>query len=200
MKKIVSRYSLSCVLGLVAFVPLAGMLSPASSSSQPISSAAPELSLMPLSQSLNQKQVPLRPSSSAQRYTSPNYQITLGYPKNWQPTQGYEERFSGSDGFFQVTAAQSSTLQDACNSTAQHRLKPYGNRPQVQRLQIKGRPACLILPSADQDRAMERMATLIVRYSRPIRVKTGTYNHFVLNANKEHIRQIANTLRFTMPR
>ena len=199
MKKIVSRYSLSCVLGLVAFVPLAGMVSPASSSSQPISSAAPELSLMPLSQSLNQKQVPPRPASSTQRYTSPTYHVTLGYPKNWQPTEGYEARFSGSNGFFQVTAAQSATLQEVCNSTAQHRLKPYGNRPQVQRLQIQSRPACLILPSADQDRALERLAALIVRYPKPIRINGEDYNYLMLYADKEHIREIANTVRFTMP-
>jgi TolB protein len=180
MKKIVSRYSLSCVLGLVAFVPVAGILSPVSSSSQPISGVTPEVSLMRLSPSVSQKQVPPRPGSSTQRYTSSTYRVSLGYPSNWQATKGYEERFSGADGFFQLSAAQSSTLQDACNSTAQHKLKPYGSRPQVQRLQIQGRPACLILPSADQDRAMERMATLIVRYSRPIRVRTGTYNHFVL--------------------
>jgi TolB protein len=200
MKKIVSRYSLSCFLGLVAFAPLAGMVSPAGSSSQPISSAAPELSLMSLSQSLSQKQVPRKPAPSTQRYTSSTYRITLSYPSNWQPTKNYEERFSGADGFFQVSALSSpppSTLQDDCNTTAQHRLKPYGSRPQVQRLQIQGRPACLILPSADQDRAMERMATLIVRYPKPIRLTGTDYNHFMLHTDKEHIREIANTVRFT---
>jgi TolB protein len=70
----------------------------------------------------------------------------------------------------------------------------------VQRLQIHGRPACLILPSADQDRAMERMAALIVRYPKSIRIKGADYNHFMLYADKEHIRQIANTVRFTMSR
>jgi TolB protein len=155
---------------------------------------------MQVSPSVSQKQVPPRPGPSTQRYTSSTYRVTFSYPSNWQPTEGYEERFGGADGFFQVSAAQSSTLQDACNSTAQHKLKPYGSRPQVQRLQIQGRPACLILPSADQDRAMERMATLIVRYGKPIRITGTDYNNFVLNADKEHIRQIANTLRFTMPR
>jgi TolB protein len=158
---------------------------------------------MQLSPLVSQKQVPSKPRASTQRYTSSTYGVTFSYPSNWQPTNGYEERFSGADGFFQVSALSSpppSTLQDACNSTAQHRLKPYGSRPQVQRLQIQGRPACLILPSADQDRAMERMATLIVRYPKPIRLTGTDYNYFVLYADKEHIREIANTVRFTMPR
>jgi hypothetical protein len=200
MKNMISRYSLSCALGVVAFVPLAGIVSPGSTSSQPVPSVAPEVSLMRLSPSVSQKQVPARPGSSTRRYTSSTYRVTLSYPSNWQPTKGYEERSSGADGFFQVSAARSSTLQDACNSTVQHKLKPYGSRPQVQGLQIQGRPACLILPSADQDRAMERMATLIVRYPKPIRLTGTDYNHFILNADKGHIREMANTLRFTTPR
>ncbi|MEG4279130.1 hypothetical protein QUA62_16875 [Microcoleus sp. MON1_C1] len=44
------------------------------------------------------------------------------------------------------------------------------------------------------------MATLIVRYPTPIRLNGTNYNHLMLSADKEHIRQIANGLRFTMPR
>jgi hypothetical protein len=47
---------------------------------------------------------------------------------------------------------------------------------------------------------MERMATLIVRYPTPIRLNGTNYNHLMLSADKEHIRQIANKLKFTMPR
>lgn len=202
MKNIVSRYLLFCTLGVVAFVPLSGLLSPGRSSSQQVPSVAPEVSLKQLSPSVSQKQVPRQPAPSTQRYTSSTYRVTFSYPSNWQPTKNQEERFSGTGGFFLVSAFSSpppSTLQDVCNTTAQHKLKPYGNRPQVQRLQIQGRAACLILPSADQDRVMERMATLIVRYPKPIRLKGTDYNHFILHADKEHIRQISNTLRFTMP-
>ena len=204
MKNIVSRYLLLCTLGVVAFVPLSGILSPGRSSSQQVPSVAPEVSLKQLSPSVNQKQVPRQPAQSTQRYTSSTYRITFSYPSNWQPSKGYEERFSGADGFFQVMGLSSpppSTIQDVCNNQAlNHRLKPYGRRPQIQRLQIQGRPACLILPSADQDRSLERMAALIVRYPKPIRIKGADYNHFILYADKEHIRQIANTLRFTSPR
>jgi TolB protein len=203
MKNIVSQYSLLCTLGVLAFVPLSGILSPGRSSSQQVPSVAPEVSLKQLSPSVSQKQVPRQPAQSTKRYTSSTYRITFSYPSNWQPTEGYQERFSGADGFFQVSALSStppSTLEDVCNSTAQHKLNPYGRRPQVQRLQIQGRAACLILPSADQDRVMQRMATLIVRYPKPIRLNGTDYNHFMLHADKENIRKIANTLRFTMPR
>src|SRR4028118_1851126 len=201
MKNMISRHSLSCTLGVVAFVPLAGIVSPGSTSSQPVPSVAPEVSLMRLSPSVSQKQVPARPGSSTRRYTSSTYRVTLSYPSNWQPTKGYQERFSGVDGFFQIMGLSSpSTIQNVCKDALNHRLNPYGTRPQVQRLQIQGRPACLILPSSDQDRTLERMATLIVRYPAPIRLNGENYNHLMLLADKEHIRQIANGVRFTMPR
>lgn len=204
MKNIVSRYSLLCALGVIAFVPLSGILSPGRSSSQSVPSVTPEVSLKQLSPSVSQKQVPSKPRASTQRYSNSTYGVTFSYPSNWQPTKNDEERFRGADGSFLVSALSSpppSTIQDVCNDQAlNHKLKPYGRRPQVQRLQIQGRAACLILPSADQDRAMERMAALIVRYPKPIRIKGTDYNHFILYADKEHIRQIANTVRFTMPR
>jgi TolB protein len=190
MKNIVYRYSLLCSLGVLTFVPLTGILSPGSSSSQ-------------LSLSVGQKQVSRTPASSTKQYTNSTYGVTFSYPSNWRPTKGYEERFSGADGFFQIMGLSSpapSTIQNVCNNELNHRLNPYGTRPQVQRLQIQGRPACLILPSSDQDRTLERMATLIVRYPTPIRLNGENYNYLMLLADKEHIRQIANGVRFTMPR
>ena len=190
MKNLVYRYSLLCTLGVLTFVPFTGILSPGSSSSQ-------------LSPSVGQNQVSRKPASSTKQYKNSTYGVSLSYPSNWRPTKGYEERFSGADGFFQITGLSSpppSTIQNVCNNALNHRLNPYGTRPQVQRLQIQGRPACLILPSSDQDRTLERMATLIVRYPTPIRLNGGIYNHLMLSADKEHIRQIANGLRFTMPR
>ena len=190
MKNIVYRYTLLCSLGVLTFVLLTGILSPGSSSSQ-------------LSPSVGQKQVSRKPASSTKQYNSSTYGVTLSYPSNWKPTRGYQERFSGADGFFQLlglSSPQRSTIQNVCNDELNHKLNPYGTRPQVQRLQIQGRPACLILPSSDQDRTLERMATLIVRYPTPIRLNGENYNHLMLAADKEHIRQIANGVRFTMPR
>jgi hypothetical protein len=166
------------------------MLSPGSSSSQ-------------LSPSISQKQVSRKPVPSTKQYNNSTYGVTFSYPSNWKPTKGYQERFSGADGFFQLiglSSPQRSTIQNVCNDELNHKLNPYGTRPQVQRLQIQGRPACLILPSSDQDRTRERMATLIVRYHTPIRLNGENYNHLMLSADKEHIRQIANGLKFTMPR
>lgn len=200
MNNLISRYSLHFAIGILAFIPLAGILSPGSSSSQPVSKINSKTTLM---------QSASKPSQSTQLYTSSTYHITLNYPKNWQPTKGYEERFNGVDGFFQISSIGSNdvlsgqprpTLQDTCNITANHKLRPYGSRPQIQRLRIQGRPACLILASADQDSSMEKMATLIIRYPKPIRIGTMTYDHLMLNADKGHIREIANTLKFTSPR
>ena len=190
MKNIVYRSSFLCSLGLLTFVALTGIVSPGSSSSQ-------------LSPSVGQNQVSRKPASSTKQYKNSTYGVSLSYPSNWGRTKGYEERFSGADGFFQIMGLSSpspSTIQNVCKDALNHRLNPYGTRPQVQRLQIQGRPACLILPSSDQDPAMERIATLIVRYPTPIRLNGANYNHLTLSANKEHIRQITNGLRFTIPR
>jgi len=174
-------------------VPLSGILSPGRSSSQSVPSVTLEASLKPLSPSVSQKQVPSKPRASTQRYSNSTYGVTFSYPSNWQPTK--------NDEVSALSSPPPSTIQNVCNNQAlNHKLKPYGRRPQVQRLQIQGRPACLILPSADQDRAMERMAALIVRYPKPIRIKGTDYNHFILYADKEHIRQIVNTVRFTISR
>jgi ubiquinone/menaquinone biosynthesis C-methylase UbiE len=35
------------------------------------------------------------------------------------------------------------------------------------------------------------------RYPKPIRLTGTDYNHFMLHTDKEHIREIANTVRFT---
>lgn len=195
MNKLISRSSRQFFLGSLAFLPLVGILSAGSSNSQPVSGISSKTSLM---------QSASKPSQNTQRYTNSTYRITLSYPKNWQPTKGYTERFNGADGFFDISsigadnvlAQPKPTLQDTCNITANHKLRPYGSRPQIQRLKIQGRTACLILPSADQYTSMEKMATLIVSYPKPIRIGTATYDHLVLNADKGHIRGIANTLKF----
>src|SRR4028119_1651618 len=106
MKNIVYRYSLLCSLGVLTFVPLTGILSPGSSTGQ----------LFP---SVGQKQVSRKPAPSTKRYTNSTYGVTLSYPSNWKPTEGYEERFSGADGFFQIMGLSSpppSTIQNVCNN------------------------------------------------------------------------------------
>ena len=141
------------------------------------------------------------PRPGWQTYASQDFQIILQYPAAWQPVPGYDERYGGADGFFQVStvgAGQGMTLDEVCALDAYHKLQPYGSQPQVEELEIQGQPACLILPSADQPAAMSGQAGLIVRYPQPVEIRSVTYGYFILWADKDHIREIAETLRFTV--
>ena len=136
-------------------------------------------------------------------YTSQVFYVALQYPPGWgwQPIQGYDEKYGGPDGFFQVSAAfgPDLTVDEACELVANHKLKPYGSQPQVKRLQVQRQEACLIWPSDDQARDMKGQAALIVRYPQPIQIAGDVYGYLVLWADKDHLREIAETLKFTFP-
>lgn len=136
-----------------------------------------------------------------QTYASQTYHVTLQYPAHWQPVEGYEERYGGPDGFFQVSAGFSRGLvkmDEACDQLVYHKLKPYGSFPQVKRLRVEGQEACLILPSDDQPQGMANEAALVVRYPRPVGIRGELYSYFILAADVGHIRHIAETVSFEL--
>ncbi len=134
-------------------------------------------------------------------YSNPAFNVTLEYPANWQHMPEYGERYGGADGFFEVSPAFSPelTVDEACELQANHKLKPYGSQPQVERLQVQGQEACLIWPSDDQVKDMEGQAALIVRYPEPVQIMGDVYGYFILWADKNHIREIGKKLRFVAP-
>lgn len=138
----------------------------------------------------------IKSNSNWKTYTSSKYQASFKYPKNWQPVKGEPERFRGSNGFFLVSANNAATPQAMCESQAKHKLRPYGSRPQILSLKVQNQPACLILPSADQSPSEKGVAELIVRYPQPVPVGLSRYTNFALYANKQHIRDIAKTVKF----
>ncbi|AFZ11867.1 hypothetical protein Cri9333_0952 [Crinalium epipsammum PCC 9333] len=141
-------------------------------------------------------QAQVKSNSNWRTYTSSTYKASFKYPKNWQPVKGEPERFRGSNGFFLVSANNAATPQAMCESQAKHKLRPYGSRPQILSLKVQNQPACLILPSADQSRSEKGVAELIVRYPQPVEVNSSKYTNFTLYANKQHIRDIAKTVKF----
>jgi Tol biopolymer transport system component len=136
-------------------------------------------------------------------YVSIAYAATLEYPSNWLPISGYKDsengapKFAGDNGFFHVNAIGGETLDAVATSEATHHLRPYGANPIIENQSIQGEDARLILPSADQNPAMESQAALIVTYPQPVTIAGHTYPYFVLWADKAHIRALAQTLRFT---
>lgn len=130
------------------------------------------------------------------KHVSGKLQVSLRYPARWKMTE--EERFVGEDGFFQLSAAGSgeSTLTEVCRNEAYHKLKPYGTKPLVKRTRHRRQDACLILPGIDQPREMRGQAAFLIQYPQPVTIGGQTYRFLVLWADKRHIQELADTIRF----
>jgi len=79
---------------------------------------------------------------------------------------------------------------------ANHILKPYGTTPSITKLEIQGKEVRLIKPSEDQPKEEKEMAELIIKYPRPIQINSDKYYYFVLWSDKQHIEEIAKTIKF----
>ena len=130
-------------------------------------------------------------------YLNPDYKVSFYYPVNWQKVT--EERFEGSDGFFQISAISSEEgIHEVCRSEAFHILKPYGSNPRIVPAIVQSQEACLIFPSEDQPVEMRNQAALIVRYPSPIVIQGNVYQFFILWADQKHLVQLGRTLSFTL--
>jgi len=129
-------------------------------------------------------------------YTDPDFAISLRYPAQWSPAKGDMRRYEGSDGFFTIDAIGNpqATIDAIAADQAGHILRPYGSHPTIEPLYVQGLEARLILPSADAN--MGGQAMLIVRYPQPVQIAGVTYEFFALYADQEHIRAIAESVRF----
>lgn len=79
---------------------------------------------------------------------------------------------------------------------AYHKLKPYGTQPIITDTELNGRKAYFIMPSQDQPMEMRGQSALIAAYEKPIEIEGKIYKYFILWADKEHLRDIADTLEF----
>jgi hypothetical protein len=135
-------------------------------------------------------------------FSSPAFAVSLEYPAYWQPVPGYGDsttgptRYGDVNGFFQIGAMDTDSIDKAAANEAEHILQPYGSHPTIENLQIQGQEARLILPSNDQPNGMQYQSALIVRYPF-VASLAWSPRYFVLYADASHIRTIAETLRFT---
>jgi TolB protein len=131
-------------------------------------------------------------------YSSAVFGISLEYPANWQKKQGDDERYEGSDGFFQinVVSGEGWTIDEVARSVAYEKIQPYASSPLIESLQIQGQEARLILPAGDYVKDAEGQAWLVVHAPQPIRIGGQEHNHLVLRADQDHIGEIVKTLRF----
>lgn len=128
------------------------------------------------------------------RFLSEPLNVSFLYPLNWR--QVTPDRYEGVDGFFQVGAISGESLDQVCRDEAFHPLLPYGSEPTIVKTRIQGQEACFIFPYPDQPPEMRGQSALIVRYPTPINIGGQTYNFFILWADQDHIREIANTVTF----
>jgi TolB protein len=128
-------------------------------------------------------------------YTNEVFGINLQYPASWQRVN--DERYEGSDGFFQISAIFGSDAIDrVCHDEAFQRLMPYGTTPQIINSINPYESACTILPSADQTPAMKGKAAYIAKYPSPTTIDGMPYNYLILWADKDHIQEISSTILF----
>ncbi len=128
-------------------------------------------------------------------FTNETFDVNFQYPASWHRVN--DERYEGSDGFFQISALfGTGAIDGICHAEAFQQLMPYGSSPQIIDVQNSYVESCIILPSADQPADMKGQAAFIVKYPNPIQIDGVYYNYFILWADKEHIQRISSTLLF----
>ncbi|MGD1995111.1 MAG: hypothetical protein PVI59_18110, partial [Anaerolineae bacterium] len=135
------------------------------------------------------------------RASLPRFGITLQFPPDWEADPGYSDeggdtRFAGINGFVQVSAMSSGSLDEAVEAEAGHHLQPYGAQPIIETMDLDNQPARLIVPSDDQSADPFHQAAVIARYPQPIELGGQEYEFLILWADPEHIRAIAQSVRF----
>jgi hypothetical protein len=155
---------------------------------------------------------PIREST---HYSNDWMKVELEYPASWVPIEGnqlggedakFQDPRGESFGFFGVSALggeDSWTLDYAAEQQASHKLKPFGDEPNIATLNLPAGEARLITP--DPDFPDLRFAQLLIRY--PVPINEGAisqpgliipvYYFFVLYADVNSIETIAKTVRFS---
>lgn len=131
-------------------------------------------------------------------YENKVYNISLKYNSSWKLNPKYNERYEGKDGFFQVSATDGQNLKidQVAKNDATHILQPFGSNPEITKLTIQGQEARFIMPSADQIKENNNQAELIVKYPQKIKINGNPYSYLIIWADKDHIREISQTIKF----
>lgn len=130
-------------------------------------------------------------------YANPQFQITLTYPGNWQldpEHSGRGHKFAAEDGFFITDVVPGDNINTLAGMATDQGLLQFGSRPTIEIAHIQGQPARFIWPSSD---AADDLAALIIRFPTPVAIDQDSYDFFLLYADIDHMRALAQTVRFT---
>lgn len=138
-------------------------------------------------------------------YLNPAYGVYLEFPRHWRPRPGYGDvagipESYGDDGFFSLGAsgAEGLTPEEVARGLASHKLKPYGERPRLEKTAVNGREGCFVFPSSELGAGAG--ACCVVPYPRTVAIMGEKYHYFILYADAKHIRDLAASLRFLRKR
>lgn len=128
------------------------------------------------------------------------YHVSLQYPSTWIANTAYSTppRYEGNNGFFQISAFDGKgwTVDQVAENDANQILKPYGTKPSISNLVVQGQEASLIMPSNDQPKEEKEAAELIIKSPIPIIIGRNKYYYLLICADKNHIKEIAKTIKF----
>ncbi|NSW84226.1 MAG: PD40 domain-containing protein [Syntrophothermus sp.] len=135
-------------------------------------------------------------------YLNPAYGVYLEFPRHWRPRPGYDDvagipgSYGGDDGFFLVSAmnGEGLTPEEVARHEASHKLKPYGERPRLEKTTVNGREGYFVFPSPEL--GVGAGACCVVPYPRPVAITGEKYHYFILYGDAKHIRDLAASLRF----
>jgi hypothetical protein len=147
-------------------------------------------------------------------YTDTRLDLVFQLPAAWQRVErnGALHQFEGPNGYASFSDSLSpmfsaDTVEEICQkeiglANKKYQVlgqKPYGSQPEVISLQVDHQPACLTLPSADQDENFAKTigSFLIAKYPADLEVEPGVPRFLTIEADKDHIQSIAETVHFT---
>jgi hypothetical protein len=143
------------------------------------------------------------PGSTMTLYQNADMALSFEYPAGWQLLDGEPgyERFDGEDGFFRLGAIASGgmSLDALARSETEHTLQPFGANPVVEEVQVAGREARKITPSADQPKTEPgepAWGEVVVELPMPALVGGFLADYVLFQADLVHLDQIAATMKF----
>jgi hypothetical protein len=145
-------------------------------------------------------------------YDEPKLDITFQLPEGWQRVErnGAGHQFEGASGYISFSDLLPPMIFDKnveriCQKEIESGdekyqildQKPFGEHPQVISVQVDHQPACLILPSRDQDQQFEKHSILYAKYPKDLALKPERPRFLTIDSDKDHIQSIAETVHFT---
>ena len=154
--------------------------------------------------------IPSRTPGARSHYVNPFLGVELDFPSSWlaDPNYGgnvgdlwdsYADPEGRDHGYFYITVLNAPSIDYAANVSAHHKLRPFGDAPQISDVSLPAGQAKLILPDPADPSLYTATIILPMRVPIPTLFGDGVYSLIELGADRDHIMQIAESLALTVP-